>query len=145
MNGGMIIWPIEVPTLVSPVTKPLLLLNQRATVESGTTSCVPIPRPTKIANIRRICQGFSTSDIRTKPEPYPMPETIRTILGPNLSLKCPAKSARMPIIKKAIAEQLDRRVRDQPNSSSNSLKSTPKANNKPITTNCVRKAPLKAR
>ena len=140
-NGGSSICPVAVPTFAIPVIIPRRRTNQRAMVERVATSWVLIPIPMKRPKSTKRCQGSPTTEMREKPVPKSSPAPTSTGAGPKRSQRRPAKTASRPMIRAERATALERRVRDQPNSSSRTLKKTPNEKSSPITVNCVRHAP----
>ena len=63
ITGGNTTCPTAVPTLTTPVITPRRPSNQRAIVDSVTTSWVLIPKPIDTANITNRCQGWVTCEI----------------------------------------------------------------------------------
>ena len=140
-NGGSSICPVAVPTFAIPVIIPRRRTNQRAMVERVATSWVLIPTPMKRPKSTKRCQGSPTTEMRAKPVPKSRPAPTSTGAGPKRSQRRPAKTASRPMIRAERATALERRVRDQPNSSSRTLKKTPNEKSSPITVNWVRHAP----
>ena len=91
VSGGSTIWPVAVPTFTTPVIVPRLRSNQRAMVESVTTSWVLRPSPMKIPNSATSCQGSPITEMRPKPIPYSNPVVPSTAVGPYRSLRRPAE------------------------------------------------------
>ena len=140
-TGGSTICPVAVPTFAIPVIIPRRRANQRAMVERVATSWVLIPTPMKSPKSTKRCQGSPTTEMRAKPVPKSRPAPTSTGAGPKRSQSRPAKTASRPMTRAASATALERRVRDQPNSSSRTLKKTPNEKRSPITVNWVRHAP----
>ena len=68
-TGGTVTWPTAVPTLTTAVMMPRRPSNQRATVDSVTTSWVLSPSPMKLPQMAKSCQGWLTCDNSAKPSP----------------------------------------------------------------------------
>ena len=141
VNGGSTIWPVAVPTLTTPVIIPRRGPNQRAMVDSVTTSWVARPSPRKIPNSATSCHGAPMIEMSAKPTPYSMPVAPRTTVGPYRSLMRPPKYASNPMTRMASEVLPERIVRGQPNSSSNTSKKSPIENSSPTIVNCVTRAP----
>src|SRR4030042_1814903 len=67
----------------------LFAVNHLATVDNTGTQRPLTPIPIINPKNRYICQALLTRDIRKNPRPNKIPQTVKTILGPNLSLSPP--------------------------------------------------------
>ncbi len=131
-TGRKTSWPVALPAVRIPVTRPRRRTNQRcATVAANTRAIDPVPRPISTPQVSTSCQLAATKTVSPDPAAISSSAAVVTRRIPKRSMRAAANGAVRPNRTRFTPTASESVPRDQPNSSWSGTIRTPGAARKP--------------
>ena len=90
-------WPVALPAVSMPMTRPLRLMNQRLAIFAAKTSAMdPVPRPTTTPHESINCHGLEMKVVKKDPRLTAVRAEITTLRTVKRSIKAAANGAVRP-------------------------------------------------
>ena len=139
-TGRKTSWPVALPAVSTPVTRPRRVVNQRLAIVAANTSAIePVPRPTSTPHRATSCQPAVMTVVSPLPLAMSTSAQLTTRLMPYRSMSAAANGAVSPKSTRLIDTASETVSREKPSASSGTS-STPGVERNPAAPTRVRKA-----
>ncbi len=123
--GKKMSWPVALPAVSMPMTRPFFAINQRFAIFAAKTKAIePVPTPTTTPHVSMRCHGFEIKSVENEPMLTQVRAAITTLRTVKRSISAAANGAVRPKSKtlRLIAAEIE--ARDQPKASCSGMMRT---------------------